>query len=341
MGLAVPRSKYPADADVAAFYTRILEAVTSIPGVRHAGLVNRLPLGGSQVMSSAVQTARGDTVQLNAIDSRPVTPDYFNAIGIPLQGGRSFTEHDDANAPPVSIVDNQLAQRMWPGESPLGKRVRFPDTLWSTVVGVVSHVHDDAIDVDPRPQIYWSYHQITQDRMVLVVRGNGDPHALIHPIRQAVRDVDADQPVYDVRTMDDVVDSSLAQRRLVMVLIVSFGAIALVLAAVGVYGVVAYGVTQRLREFGIRVALGASRWDVTRLVVRQGLATAVAGAVVGLVGAVALGGLMRTLVFGIAPRDLVSLSLATGTLLVVAALASYLPARRAARVDPAVALRSE
>ena len=223
----------------------------------------------------------------------------------------------------------------------IGKRVRRFDQVWCTVVGVVGHIHAIGVDVDPRPQVYWSHRQVTQDRMVLVVRGTARASTLTKPVIDAIRALDAEQPVYDVRTMDDVVDRSLVQRRLTTVLIAAFGAIALVLAAVGIYGVVSFGVTQRAREFGVRVALGASPGDVTRFVVRDGLSMAVVGSVVGLAAALALGGIMSTLVYGVTSRDVVSLVGATAVLFGVAALASYLPARRAAAIDPAVTLRAE
>ena len=339
--LAVPRTKYPSDAQVAAFYDRLLETVRNVPGVAQAGLVNRLPLAGNQTVSVHVERSPGTIVDISSIDSRPVTPSYFASLGIAMRGGRSFTERDDATAPAVAIVDDHIARAMWPGENAVGKRIQRFDFVWCTVVGVVGHIHANGVDVDPRPQVYWSYRQVTQDRMVLVVRSDGEPGAIVTPIMQAIRMLDPEQPVYDVRTMNAVVDRSLVQRRLTTMLIVAFGAIALVLAAVGVYGVVAYGVTRRLREFGIRVALGATRRDVSRLVVREGTSMALLGSVVGLAGAAALSGAMSTLVFGVAPRDVASLAAGTLTLLVVAVIASYIPARRASGVDPAVTLRAE
>jgi putative ABC transport system permease protein len=339
--IAVPRSKYPSDALVAAFYDRLLPTVAAIPGVTHTGMVNRLPLVGNQTMSVEVERAPGEIEPLSAIDSRPATPEYFAALGIPLRAGRTFTDRDDATAPGVAIVDDRLARATWPGQSAIGKRVRRFDQVWCTVVGVVGHIHAISVDVDPRPQIYWSHHQVTQDRMVLVVRGTMRASSLIKPVIDAIHGLDAEQAVYDVRAMDDVVDRSLVQRRLTTALIAAFGAIALVLAAVGLYGVVSYGVTQRGREFGVRLALGASPGDVTRFVVRDGLSMAAVGSVVGLIAALLLGGVMSTLVFGVSSRDVVSLVGATAVVLGVAALASYLPARRAAAIDPALTLRAD
>lgn len=338
--LAVSRSKYPSDPQVADYYRRILGAITAIPGVTHAGLVNRLPLAGNQTMSVQIEKAPGSIVSVSSVDSRPITPDYFATMGIALRVGRTFTEHDDPAAPRVAIVDDRLAREMWPGESAVGKRIQLGDA-WGTIVGVVEHIHTIGVDQDPRPQVYWSYRQETYDRMALVVRTTAAPSAAIAPVIQTIRALDADQPVYDVRVMTDVVDRSLIQRRLTTMLITAFGVVALVLAAVGVYGVVAFGVTQRLREFGIRVALGATSARVAGLVVREGAVTAVAGAAAGLGAAAALSGAMSNLIFDVAPRDLVSFGAATLVLLGVAVLASYIPARRASAVDPAVTLRAE
>lgn len=244
-------------------------------------------------------------------------------------------------APGVAIVDERLARTIWPGQDALGKRLRFSGGAWSTVIGVVGHIRATSVDEDPRPQVYWSHHQVTQDRMALVVRGIGSPELLVKPVTDAIRSVDRDQPVYEVRELAEVVDRSLIRRRLTMTLISSFGAIALILAAVGIYGVVTYGVTQRRREFGVRVALGATSGAVTRLVLREGASMAVAGSFVGLAVAFALSGIMSKLVFGIGVRDGISFGAATLTLLGVALLASYLPARGASAADPALTLRAE
>jgi ABC-type antimicrobial peptide transport system permease subunit len=206
---------------------------------------------------------------------------------------------------------------------------------------VVAHVRTSGLEVDPLPQVYWSYRQWTQDRMVLAVRSETESTTLVAPVIRAIRSVDPDQSVYDVRSMAQIVDRSQAQRRLATLLMIGFSGLALLLAAVGIYGVVAYGVTQRLREFGIRVALGATPRAVIRLVVRQGTSMTIAGSVVGLVLAIGAAGLMSHLVYGVAPRDVASLLGATAVLMLVGGVASYVPARRAAGVDPAVTLRAE
>jgi putative ABC transport system permease protein len=339
--LAVSRSKYASDDDVASYYDKMLMAIVAIPGVTHAGLVNRLPLDGSQTMTVHVEPTPGQTLEISAIDSRSITPGYFAALGIALRGGRVFSSADDRMAPSVAIVDDRLARTIWPNQNVVGKRIQRFDGVWCTIVGVVAHIHANGVDVDPRPQVYWSYRQATYDRMVLAVRTNGDARAMLAPTIAAIHAVDADQPVYDVRTMDEIVDRSLVQRRLTTSLIASFGAIALLLAAVGVYGVVAFGVTQRVREFGVRVALGATPGALTRLVVRDGLSMAFAGLVVGLAISFALSRVMTGLVYGISARDATSTIAGTLSLLLAVTLASYIPARRAAAIDPAVTLRSD
>ena len=336
----VSRAKHPTDQDVANYYGRLVEAVRAVPGVTDAGIVNRIPLSGGQ--TNLVRFERtGGSVDTVDVDTRTVSPSYFATLGIPLKSGRTFADRDAAGAPVVVIVDDRIAQEIWPGESALGRRVRGPDGVWATVVGVVAHVRTASVEIDPRSQVYWSYRQWTQPRGVLAVRSELDLTALYTPVVNAIRSVDRDQSVFDVRTMPEIIDRSLAQRRLTTVLIAGFGGVALLLAAVGIYGVVAYGVTRRLREFGIRVALGATTRQVTRLVVWQGASMAIAGSGVGLVLAIAAAGVMRNLVYGVTPRDAPSILGATALLMLVALLASYLPARRAASVDPALPLRAE
>ncbi|MFN2567164.1 MAG: ADOP family duplicated permease [Gemmatimonadaceae bacterium] len=344
LAFEVSRSKHPSDREVADYYARLVEAVRAVPGVANAGLVNRIPLVGGQTNPLRFETATRTAADLTNVETRTVTPEYFATLGIRLIAGRGFTEHDDADAPTVAIVDERVARMIWPGETAVGKRFRGPawrDTGWVNVIGVVAHVRTSGLEVDPLPQVYWSYRQWAQDRMVLAVRGEIEPTALIAPAIRAIRSVDSEQSVYNVRTMAEIVDRSLARRRLTTLLMAGFSGLALLLAAVGIYGVVAYGVTQRLREFGIRVALGATRREVTRLVVWDGTSMAIAGSAVGLMFAVAAAGVMSNLVYGVAPRDGASIVGATALLMLVAGVASYVPARRAAAVDPAVTLRAE
>jgi putative ABC transport system permease protein len=342
--LAIPRSKYPGDPEVAAMCTRLLGRVAALPGVASAGMVNRLPLGGvGQIGMIEVENPGAVSAPQYHVDWRTATPSYFTTLGIPLREGRLLTEQDREQAPPVALVDEQLARAQWPGQSALGKRFRLPvdGAPWIEIVGVVGHVRHDGLDVDRRPQVYWNHLQRAQDRMVLVVRAATDLRSLTPAVLQAIRSVDPEQPVYDVRTMDEVVERSLGERWLSTALLGAFAGISLLLSSVGVYGVVAYGVTTRVREFGIRLALGAERGAVTRLVLGQGAALATLGTLAGLAAALVLGGVMDSLLFGVAARDAASLGLSAALLLGVALLASYLPARRAAAIDPALTLRSE
>ena len=340
----VSRSTHASDREVADYYGRLLDAVRVIPGVASVALVNRIPLSGGQTNPVHIDHATARPTELTNVDTRTITPDYFRTMGIELVAGRGFTEQDDADAPPVAIVDERLAAAIWPGESAIGKRFREPPwrgLRWYRVVGVVRHVRTIGLDVDPLPQVYWSYRQWTQDRMVLAVRSASETGIAMRPVIEAIRSVDPEQSVYDVQTMDEIVDRSLASRRLAMLLMATFSALALVLAAVGIYGVVAYGVTQRMREFGIRIALGATGPEIVRLAAWQGTSSALVGAAIGLALAVAVAGAMSSLVFGVAPRDAISILGATALLLLVTVVASCVPARQAAAVDPGITLRAE
>jgi putative ABC transport system permease protein len=340
----VLRSGHPTDAEVADYYDRLVAAVAALPGVTNVGLVNRIPLAGGQTNPVRFEGATVPPDQLVNVDTRTVTPGYFAAMGIPLLDGRGFDDRYDADAPLVVIVDDRIARIMWPGESAVGKRLREPPWRGSReafVVGVVAHVRTQTLEEDPLPQVYWSTQQWVQNRMALAVRTVLEPAAMIPAVTRAVRSVDANQSLYDVRTMTAIMDRSQATRRLTTLLMMGFGAAALLLAAVGIYGVIAFGVTQRMREFGIRIAIGATGKDVTRLIVIQGTTVAAAGAALGLAVTLTGAGILRSLVFDVAPRDTWSIVGATIVLLLVAVAASYVPARRAAAADPGMTLRSE
>ncbi|HXI27470.1 MAG TPA: FtsX-like permease family protein, partial [Vicinamibacterales bacterium] len=345
--LAIPRTRYRTDRDVAAFMRRVLDRVEALPGVVAAGMVNRLPLaGGAQTSGIEFEgiepslVAPGVGIQA---DLRPVTPDYFRAMQIPIVAGRRVTESDTADAPEVGLIDDRAAAAIFRGANPIGRRFRpaIPDQSWRTIVGVVGHVRHDRLDEDGRPQVYWSYQQFTQDRQALVVRTSNDPAALAQSIAAAIRSVDPEQPIYDARTLESVVDRSLAQRWLQTTLLAAFAGMALLLASIGVYGVIAYAVGQRTREFGIRLALGASRNEIVGVVMRRGAALFGIGAAIGLICALASARVLATLLFNVGMFDVVSFAASTAVLFAVALAACGLPARRAAGVDPTVALRAE
>jgi predicted permease len=344
--LAIPRSKYRNDAAVAQVEERILESVSRIPGVASAGMVNRLPLaGGVSMVIFEFDSPRSLDPALSAVDMRVATADYFKAMGIPVLEGRAFDARDTAASPPVGLIDERIAKLMWPGESAIGKRFRVAPHLmktpWFEIVGVVGHIRHDALDADPRAQAYWSFKQMPMDRMALAVRTERNASALTASVVRAIHEIDPEQPVYDVRTMDEWVNRSLGQRWMNMTLVSVFATVSLALSAIGVYGVIAFGVTRQRREFGIRMALGASRRGIAALVLSRGLILAGIGTVAGLAMAALLARSMNSMLYGVNPDDAASFGAATVAILSVAVVASYLPARRAAAVDPAVTLRAE
>jgi putative ABC transport system permease protein len=340
--MAIPRSKYPTDGQIAAFYQRIVERVATVPGVMSAGMVNRLPLTGNNLaMAIEFEGARGPVT----LQSRSATPEYFRTMSIPLREGRVFTERDSANAPLVSVIDERLARTLWPGQSAIGRtyRVSLPGQQPASgqIVGVIGNIRHQGLDSEADRQIYFSYQQFTDGRIALVVRSRTNARAIAPAVLQAIRALDPEQPVYDVRTMDDVLARSTAQRWLNMAMIVVFGVSSLLLAGVGLYGVIAYGVTQRIREFGVRMALGAAPSEVSRIVLCQASVLAATGAAFGLAGAFALARGLESLLYGVSPRDPLSFAAAAVLLFGAALLASYVPARRAALSDPAHALRAD
>jgi putative ABC transport system permease protein len=340
--LAIPRAKYPEDRDVAAFCARLLERIQALPDVAAAGMVNRLPLaGGAQTGQIEFEGVDPRFGKLPNVDYRTITPDYFRTLEIPLLAGRTFTDADAEGAPQVAIIDERLARTVFANVDPIGRRVRIPvmNLPWMTIVGVAGHIRHDRLDEDVRPQIYFNYKQRAQDRMALAVRARTDAAALAPSLAAAIRAIDPDQPVYDARTLDAVVERSVGQRWLQTALLAAFAAISVALASIGVYGVVAYTVGQRRREFGIRLALGATRHEVVALVLRRGAWLFAAGAALGLVAAASTARVIGALLYNVPAFDPVSFSAATAVLFVVALVACGLPARRAAQVDPAVALR--
>jgi putative ABC transport system permease protein len=352
MSVVLPRERYPNFERRTSFYTDLLARVQSLPGVRSAAVTSWIPLAATQGDSIGV-SAEGHPDPLPGQGKRPsvatrvVSPQYFRTMGIQLLGGREFEEgRDRTDSPVVVLVSEAFARRFWPNESAVGKRVNPGDPNdpadWYEVVGVVRDVRQFELAAEPKPQMYFTYTQagVFLPRH-LVVSTDADPLAVAGAVRSAVWEVDREQPVSDISTMREVLSESLARERFSMMLLGVFAALALLLAAVGLYGVMSYTVAQRTREIGLRMALGAQRGDVLRLVVGQGLKLVLAGVALGLVAAVALTRLMKSLLYGVSATDPATLVTISLVLVAVAVVASYIPARRATRVDPLTALRYE
>jgi putative ABC transport system permease protein len=274
---------------------------------------------------------------------RPVTTNYFPTMGIAVLRGRAFLPGDTADAPPAVVINQAMAREFWPGEDPLGQRLKFGGGPWRTIVGIVEDVHHDRLDSQPVSEMFFPYQQLgfSWRSITLLARAEGDPAGLAGPLRSIVRELDADLPVYNVRTVEALLSASLSRPRSNLWLLVVFAAIAVILASLGLYGVMNYAVSQRVPEIGIRTALGARPGDVVQLILKQGAVLIVLGVLLGLGGAFALSRVMETLVFGISTTDAATFTGAAILLAAVALAASYLPARRATRVDPLVALRAE
>jgi putative ABC transport system permease protein len=340
--------EYPeGDSKAATVLRQMLERVRALPGVRSAGVVSALPITGGPstefVIEGRPAPRLGDEP---GADIRVVDPEYFSTMGIPLLAGRSFTERDNFNAARVMLINETLARQFWPhsNDNPIGQHITMKDwgpPLTGEIVGVVGDVKTNGLDAAVGPMIYWPYYQFGQIFNVMVVRTDGDPIRMVSAVKSGIWSVDKNQPVSRIQTMDQILSDSVARRRLYVVLLGVFAGVALLLAATGIYGVVSYSVSQRTREIGIRVALGAERVDVVRLVIAQAAKLALAGEVIGILVALGLTRLMSSLLFGVSAADPLTFASVVIVLTAVALAACYVPARRATRVDPMVALRYE
>ncbi|HKE57002.1 MAG TPA: ABC transporter permease [Pyrinomonadaceae bacterium] len=346
MNLILPGAKYKEEAQRFAFYNDLLQRVQHLPGIESAAFVNYLPLGGANSSDNYLVEGAPEPPPGKENDGRyrVCTPDYFQTMGIRLRSGRGFTEQDKAGTPPVVIVNEALARKHWPNQEAVGKRIRFYGPLdkapWIEVVGVVQDVKHE-LDLPVTPEFYLPHAQDSWNAMILVAKTRVEPTSLAPQIRQQVWAIDKDQPVFDVFTMQQVRSMSVTLQSFSSVMLAIFAAVALVLAAVGIYGVMAYAVTQRTHEIGIRMALGARGSDVVKLIVRQGMVLAITGVVLGVAGSLALTRFMAKLLVGVEPTDPLTFAAVSFCLLAAALLACYLPARRATKVDPLVALRYE
>ena len=342
--VSLPQTAYPDDQRRDAFFDRLLERLRATPGVRTAGMIQTLPILDDYMLSFSIQgrppAAPGQELSANF---RVASPGYFESLAIPLMRGRTFTENDRAKSPMVAVIDDAFAQRHFPGEDPMGRGLDIGNGTdgFYEIVGVVGSVRHEGLDSSPRPTMYIPYKQDVFSGMVVMARTEGDPAQFVGTARQVVRELDPTLPAFALRPLSEVVTLSVAQRRFSMLLLGVFALVALFLAAVGLYGVVAYAVSQRTQEIGLRMAIGAQRGDVLRLVLGGGMKLALVGVAIGIGGALVLSQYVATMLFEVTRFDATSYAGMAAVLLAVSALACYVPARRAMRVDPLVALRAE
>ena len=350
MRMDLPMPKYLKPETRAAFYDEVLRRVDEIPGVQSAGMISFLPLSTSGMKFSFSVEGRAQPGDMNLPFAlyRAISPDYFRATGIPLQRGRFFDAHDAPGSLPIVVVNRKLAEQFWPGQEAIGKRLKVgpvdSPNAWATVVGVVGDVRQNGFYGEQQYELYAPNAQERRSWLAprdLVVRTSGDPRSIAGAVRQAVWAVDKDQPVSNVRTMNEVFAAAISRERFQMLLLALFATLALILACVGLYGVISYGVAQRTHEIGVRMALGAQSSDVLRLVIRQGMVLTVVGLVLGTIAALAATRVMTDLLYGVTATDAITFISVAALLVLVALLACYLPARRATKVDPLIALRYE
>ncbi|HKY27250.1 MAG TPA: ABC transporter permease [Pyrinomonadaceae bacterium] len=347
MNIGLPSVKYPKPENVVSFYKEATERIAALPGVKAAGVTSVLPLSdnfdGRGLAVEDYPKPEGEEI---SVDLYVVTPGYLRAMEIPLRHGRAITDHDTTDSAQIALINQTMADQLWPNQDPLGRRIKFPGTQtrpqpWRTIVGVVSDVAQYSLDKKPPMQIYLPHSQFPTSFDSIVVKTENDPTSLFAAVRREIQAVDKDQAVFDVRTLEDLQSDSIALRRFFMLLLMVFAILTLTLAAVGIYGVMSYAVTQRTQEIGIRMALGARAIDVLKLVVTSGIVLALTGVGIGLIAAFALTRLLQSILFGVTPTDALTFTVGAVGLVVVAVVACYIPARRATKVDPVVALRYE
>jgi putative ABC transport system permease protein len=350
--LILPDSKYAKPEEINQFFDRLSEAISNLPGVQATAIAYDHPLQANWIDSFEIEgrVPSAETSSLSA-NFEPVGPDYFATVGTPIISGRSLTPQDDKDHPGVAVVNETFVRQYFAGENPIGRRIKPspPARIWRNerftssfeIVGVVRDVKSAGLQAAAEPTYYLSAMQAPLSDMTVLVRTTIEPAAIVPALRQAVLTIDPNQPISNINTMENIVSDSIAQPRLNMFLMGLFGALALILATVGIYGLLSYAVTQRTHEMGIRMALGAQVADVLKLVLRQGMTLALIGEAIGLLAAFALTRVMQRLLFGVTPTDVTIFMAVVGLLTTTALLACYLPARRAAKVDPLVALRYE
>jgi putative ABC transport system permease protein len=333
------------DSAVNRFTDQVVERARALPGVDAAAAASQVPMGGNYDQRGFRIEGRpaDDPSLIPSVERYSITPDYFRVMRIPLLRGRGFTDADRADSMPVMVLGESTARQLWPGSDPIGHRVRIggPDSPWRTVVGIAGDVRHFGLDEAPTLQMYLPQSQLTDSFLVLTVRSTRSAEALMPSLRGVIRGLDPTVPVYQIATLRELVSGTMADRRFAMRLLAAFAGLALLLAAVGLYGVVSYTVAQRTREVGVRMALGATPSHVLWLILASGAGTIAAGLACGLVAAILLVRFMESLLFGVNGRDPATLAAAAGVLTLVALAAHVVPARRALRIDPSVALRQE
>jgi putative ABC transport system permease protein len=343
--ISLPQRKYPDDDQQAAFYARLIERVAALPSVQAAGAVSLLPLSGGSFIDSFEIEGRPPypAGEEPSADYYSATPGYFKAMGIPLLRGRLFAERDSTGAPRIAIINETMAKRFFPGEDPIGKRLQVGvgPAIYREIVGIVGDVKQQGLDQETTAQIYEPHAQRPFSSMALIARASSASANLSAAIRGEVLKIDKEQPVFIVKTIEEFLSASIAQRRFSALIFGIFGAVAMALACVGIYGVMSYSVAQRRHEIGVRMALGAGRHDVLRLVVGQGLKLVLWGLGLGLVGALVLTRFLKTLLFGVSPTEPLTFALIAVLLTAVAVLACWIPAWRATKVDPLIAIKYE
>jgi putative ABC transport system permease protein len=344
MELRLPQSRYDTPAKLAAFETQLLERIRELSGVVTVGAVNSLPIAGFQGASIISIEGRPSSKSLAAgmlVGQRVASPDYFRTMHTPFLAGRDFTTRDTQGATPAAIINQALAARYFPGEDPLGKRIKIDEAgeEWQTIVGITASMHHSGLSADADPEIFSPYLQGPWNTMAFMVRTRGNPEDLAAAVRSQLWAIDKEQPISRMSTMDHLLADSLAGRRLNLILLGSFAGVALLLALIGIYGVISYAVVQRTSEIAIRMALGAQRSSVWKLVLAQGASLSAAGIVIGIIASLALTRVMSTMLFHVRPMDPLTIASVAAVVLATALLATFLPARRATRIDPMEALR--
>ena len=347
MTVSLPSAKYPKAQQWVAFYNQLGERIETLPGVKSAGFTSVLPFSGNfDGRGLAVEDHPRPVGEEFSVDLYVVTPAYPQTMSIQLLQGRTLNEQDTATAPLVAMINEKMAEEMWPGQDPIGKRIKFPGSErnpqpWRTIVGITSDVKQYGLERKDPMQIYLSEAQYPTSVMTLVVHTSTDPKTLTAGVRRAVSEMDKDQAIFNIATLEELVADSISLRRLSTILLMIFAGVALILAGVGIYGVISYSVTQRTHEIGVRLALGANRRDIVHLVVRQGLTMTLAGVGIGLVATFQLTGVIASLLFNVSATDAATFTITPIALTIVALGACLVPALRAAKVDPMAALRYE